>query len=220
MEANLKKPVVIIGAGGHAAVVADILLARGEYKVAALVDFLANENSSKFDLPVWSKAHWLASDIREGVVGIGTNSTREFATQELRECAPDFNYCTAIHPNAVVSTSATIGVGSVVMAGAVVNPFAQVGMHCIINSAATLDHECKLANFSSVAPRSVFGGNVSLGERSFVGIGACVKHGITIGKDSVIGAGSVVIEDIPDEVVAFGSPCKIQRSRRLDERYL
>ena len=103
---------------------------------------------------------------------------------------------------------------------AVIGANTAIGRFCIVNSQASLDHDCRLDDFASLAPGSVIGGGVAIGERSVVGIGAVVRHDITIGHDVVIGANSYVHTDCGDEAVYFGTPAKAVRKRHRNEPYL
>ncbi len=106
------------------------------------------------------------------------------------------------------------------MAGAVVNPNSNIGRHCIVNTNSSVDHDNHIHDFASVGPGAVTGGGVTLGTYSAIGLGACVAESVRIGKNSVIGAGATVVRDIPDSVIAFGTPARVIRSRALDEPYL
>lgn len=119
------------------------------------------------------------------------------------------NWETAIHPSAVISPRASIGEGTVVMAGALINSCATIGKHCIINTGSSVGHDAVVGDFVHIAPHATLAGGVVVGEGSWIGAGSVVKQGIKIGKDCMIGAGSVVVKDIPDGVTAYGNPCKV-----------
>jgi acetyltransferase-like isoleucine patch superfamily enzyme len=106
------------------------------------------------------------------------------------------------------------------MAGVAINSDATIAEFCIVNTNSSVDHDNRLAPFSSLAPRVATGGNVTIGEGSAIGIGAVILHGRTLGRHCVIGAGAVVTRDIPDFIVAYGVPAKPIRSRRPGEKYL
>lgn len=212
--------VVLFGASEHARVIADVAQRAG-CDVAALVD----EDHAKRGIDGVPILH----DAREAVqqygsaywcVSIGDNYTREAVVVRLREVGPSLRFATLIHPGAIVAHDARIGEGTVVMAGAVINPGTVVGSHCIVNTGACLDHDNRLEDFCSVAPGVATGGKVSIGRGAAVCIGACIQHGIVIGEHTVIGAGSVVLSDVPASCVAFGVPCKVVRSRQPSDRYL
>jgi sugar O-acyltransferase (sialic acid O-acetyltransferase NeuD family) len=212
--------VILFGASEHARVVADIARRAG-CTVAALVD----EDRSKQGLdglPILHDAREAAHRFRHArwCVSIGDNHTREAVVTRLEGLDPSPRFLALVHPSAVVATDAEIGAGTVVMAGAVINPGTVIGKHCIVNTGACLDHDNRLDDFCSVAPRVATGGKVSVGRGSAVCIGACIQHGVTIGEHTVIGAGSVVLGDVPARCVAFGIPCKVIRNRQPSDRYL
>ena len=155
-----------------------------------------------------------------GIVAIGDNWTRARVVARIRELQPDFQFVTAIHPDVCVARDVSIGEGTVVMAGAVVNTGTRIGAFCILNTRCSVDHECTLGEFSSVAPGVVTGGCVAIGPFSAVGIGATLIHEVRIGEHTVVGAGATVVNDVPDHVVVYGTPARFVRSREAGEPYL
>lgn len=198
----------LFGASGHGKVIKDILHANG-IKVKAFID--DNTEINECDgCPVLHDATGLSPMI----VSIGVNRVRKAIVGKLVANNKDIEFVTAIHPSAIMSPSAKIGEGSVVMAGAVINADAVIGKHCIVNTGATIDHECVIEDFCHIAPGVHISGDTLVGEGTWIGIGSCVIQGVTIGGNSMIGAGSVVVKDIPDEVVAYGNPCKVARENK------
>ena len=116
---------------------------------------------------------------------------------------------TLVHSSAVVSISASIGENSHILAGAVLAPKVELGEACIVNTNASVDHECVLAAGVHIAPGATLCGCVQVGENTLIGAGSVVLPRVKIGSDVMIGAGSVVTRDIPDDVVAFGNPAKV-----------
>lgn len=106
------------------------------------------------------------------------------------------------------------------MAGAVINSCCSVGEFCIINTHASLDHDSSMENFSSLAPRVSTGGNCIIGNYTAIGIGAILRHGVSIGNDTVIGAGSLVMNNLEDFIVAYGIPARKIRDRQHGAKYL
>lgn len=190
----------LFGASGHAKVIMDIIKAQGD-GVGCLYDDTPRFNDIH-GTPVFrtSKA------IIEGplIISIGSNRVRKNISERY-----DIEYAKAINPTAIVSPTAKIGEGSVVMQGAIIQPDVKIGRHCIINSGASVDHECQIGDFVHISPHATLCGNVHVGEGSWIGAGATVIPGIKIGKWVTIGAGSVVIRDIPDGATAYGNPAKI-----------
>lgn len=201
MQHSNSTPAVLYGAGGHCKVVIDILEALG-----ISIDYVVDDNPIADNL---LKYKLLKADTSydQAIVTIGNCQIRKKVVNRLQVK----KYLKAIHPSAVVSPNSTIGEGSVVMQGAIIQSCAEIGKHSIINSGASIDHECHIGDFVHIAPGATLSGNVEVGECSWIGVGACVKQGIKIGKNCMIGAGSVVVKDIPDDVVAYGNPCRVMR---------
>jgi sugar O-acyltransferase (sialic acid O-acetyltransferase NeuD family) len=154
------------------------------------------------------------------LVAIGDNFIRSQLAARLKSLAPQLSFITAVHPSAQIARGVTLGGGSVVMAGVVINSDSAIGESCILNSNCSVDHDNRIGSFSSLAPRVATGGNVALDEGSAVGIGAVILHGRKIGQHAIVGAGSVVTRDVPDFTVAYGVPAKVVRSRTVGEKYL
>ncbi|MBR1467644.1 MAG: acetyltransferase [Bacteroidaceae bacterium] len=199
--------VYLFGASGHGKVVKDILNANGT-KVEAFVDDNLSVNEC-YGRPVLHDATGLSPMI----VSIGKCSIHKLVVEKLKVANMGIEFATAIHPSAIVSPSAKIGEGTVIMAGAVINAEAIIGKHCIINTGATVDHECVIGDYCHIAPGVNISGNTHIGECTWVGVGSCVIQGLHIGNNCMIGAGSVVVKDIPDNAKAFGNPCRVIRNK-------
>lgn len=192
----------LYGASGHGKVIKDILNANG-VKVETFVDDNPNVNEC-YGRPVLHDATGLSPMI----VSIGVNKIRKMVVEKLSDHNKDIEFATAIHPSAIVSPSAKIGEGTVVMAGAIINADAVVGKHCIINSGASVDHECVIGDYCHIAPHATLCGQVHVGEGSLVGVGSCVIPCINIGSWCTIGAGAAVTKDIENNMKAVGVPAK------------
>jgi UDP-perosamine 4-acetyltransferase len=217
--AGLAKPaaagmsgVVVLGAGGHAKVVIEILRAMGE-RVDLCIGG-ADSPDTCAGVPVVrgdEHLHTLAArGYTRAFVAIGANAVRRQVGQDARDAG--FTLIRAISPQAVISPSARIGEGVAVMAGAVLNAEAVVEDFAILNTGATVDHDCRIGAAAHVGPQCALAGQVQVGEGSFLGIGCKVIPLVTIGRDVVVGAGSVVIADLPDHVTALGVPARVTRS--------
>lgn len=213
-DISVIEKVVIVGAGGHGKVVADILaLSRKREAVFGFIDdntALWGENIA--GVPVLGSLSRLKLICRQHtglsvIVAIGNNSARQKLVTELKGYG--IKYTNSIHPRAVIAGDVKMGVGVMVMAGAVINPGAIIGDHSIINTGATIDHDCILEDFVHISPGVNLAGKVKVDERAHVGIGAAVLPGRRIGCGSTVGAGSVVVQDIPAEVVAKGVPARV-----------
>lgn len=202
----------LYGASGHAKVIIDILEAAGE-RVDALID----DNPALTEVLGHPVLHD-AAGCSPLIISIGANAVRRRLAGLLGA-----RYGTAVHPSAVLSPRAEIGEGTVVMQGAVLQTCVGIGRHCIVNTGASVDHECCVDDYVHLSPHVTLCGNVQVGEGTWVGAGTVVIQGVRIGRWSVIGAGSVVTRDIPDGVVAYGNPCRVVRrieGSPLDERLL
>ena len=195
--------VYLYGASGHAKVVKDI--AKLAYvNVPCLID--DNPNVNELDgLKVVHSAEGLSPLI----VTIGDCQIRRKIVEKIGER----EYMTVVHPKAVLAGSVKLGYGTVVMAGAILNPCATIGNHCIINTGASIDHDCIIHDFVHIAPHCTLCGEVEVGEGTWVGAGTTIKQGIHIGKNCFIGAGSVVVNDIPDGCLCYGNPARVVKKR-------
>ena len=190
--------VYLYGASGHAKVVLDIVR-LSYYDVPCLIDDNPNDNELA-GLPVVHSSDGLSPII----VTVGNCQKRREIVNKLG----NRGYLSVIHPKAVMAETAKLGNGTVVMAGAILNPYATVGNHCIINTGASIDHDCIINDFVHIAPHCTLCGEVEVGEGTWIGAGSTVIQGIHIGKNCYIGAGSVVVEDVPDDSLAYGNPCR------------
>lgn len=191
------KEIYIYGISGHGQVVADIATACG-YTIAGWIDDGANA------APDWETFIQIhpSSAI---ALGVGNNLIRAQLGKKI--LLKGYSLPPLIHPTSVISPSATIAQGVIVMPLCVVNAHANIAQGVIINSGVVIEHECIIGEFAHISPNVALAGGVSIGDMSHVGIGSSVIQNITIGKSSIIGAGSVVIHNIPDECTAVGIPC-------------
>src|SRR5258708_23787077 len=216
--------VLVIGAGGHARSVLDVIRSEGRYQVAGLVDSFQPRGTQALGSQVLGEELDRPGLCREqgttlGLVAIGDTWQRRAAMQRGRALVPGFAFVSSVPPAATVAGDVTIESGTVVMAGAAVVSRSRIGNGCIVNTLASLDHDGVMEDYSSLAPGAVTGGHVRLGTAAALGLGARVVHNRRIGAHAVVGAGALVMEDIPAEVVAFGAPAQVIRSRAVDDPY-
>ena len=198
----------ILGASGHGNVVADMALLLGYTDVIFFDDAWPSKSRFSRWSVVGTTETLLGSvtDFDAVIVGIGDNRTRlEKQALLATNGAPLLNL---VHPAAVVSNFAQIGIGSVICAGAVLNVHATLRTAVIVNTGATVDHDCRLADGVHIASGAHLSGDVHVGESSWIGVGTCVKQGVRIGSDVMVGAGAVVVSDIPDGVTVVGNPAR------------
>ena len=199
-----KKEIVLFGYSGHSFVVNDCLngaFIMGYYDLKEKANnplqlsYLGEGNSSDFSS--------LGKDTCV-FPSVGDNQLRK----KLRTTFIDnsLNETRVIHPNSTVSESSTIGLSTLIGPQAIVNAFAKIGNGVIINSGAIIEHECVVSDFVHIAPGAVLAGCVSVGEGSLIGANTVVKEGISIGVNVIIGAGSVILNDIPDNEMWAGNP--------------
>lgn len=196
----------LLGASGHGKVIADMAEFCGWDEIVFFDDAWSEiECNGHWDV-VGNSEHLLSrlSEFHGVLVAIGNNKIRFEKLDWLKKHkAP---VVTLIHPAAVISRYATIALGSVVMAGVVVNADTQIGEGAILNTGCSIDHDCMLGNCVHLSPGAQLAGGVKVGDYSWVGIGAVVRQLITIGEHSVIGAGAAVVKDVPDGVRVIGVP--------------
>lgn len=194
---------IIIGAGGHGKVIADIAVKNG-YENIGFLDDCATDNCIGFPVVgTVADAEKFNDGQTDFIIGIGDNAARKRIAEKF-----EVNWTSLVHPSAEIAFNVTLGTGTAVMAKAVVNSSAVIGNHCIINSASVVEHDNIIDNYVHISPGSVLGGNVHIGEESHIGIGAAVKNNVNICKKSLVGAGGVVVRDIEESGTYIGVPVK------------
>lgn len=189
----MPKNVVIIGAGGHAKVIADIITKSNDNVIGFLDDNLDIQSKTIYlnktvlgttkDIDKYKEYYF--------IIGIGNNNIRENIANSY-----DLKWYTAIYPNAIIANEVSIEEGSVVMAGSIINTGTKIGKHCIINTKSSLDHDNIIENYVHISPGATLAGTVHIKEKTWICAGATIINNITIAKNNIIGAGSVVIKDI------------------------
>jgi len=206
---SLRCKVVIIGAGGHAKVIIDILKSNPAFELVGCTDQVVNRQVS--GIPVLGDDSILpelyAQGIRHVFVAIGGNSLRHNLARRAVETG--FELINAISPFAYVADSVKLGCGIAIMPGAILNAEADIGNNAIINTGASVDHECNIGETCHVGPGCNISGHVTIGEGTFLGTGTKVIDGMTIGSWSILGSGAVVVKDIPSRCLAVGVPAKV-----------
>lgn len=213
------KQIIFWGATGHAKVLREAVGHHG-YELVAVFDNNRDVHPPFPDVPLhygvegfkaWLREHGFSET--EALVTIGGASGRDRLEIQNFLKRNGVRPATVIHPTAFVAKNATIEEGSQIIANATVGVETEVGKACIINTAASVDHESVLEDGVHIAPGAVLAGSVRVGSHTLVGVGAVVLPWIKIGSDVTIGAGAVVTKDVPDGVVAYGNPAKIQTDK-------
>jgi sugar O-acyltransferase (sialic acid O-acetyltransferase NeuD family) len=213
------RPLVIIGAGGHAVSVLNVALAAG-FVIKCFVDKeKKGQNFLGYDIigHIQELGDVASFDF---AIAIGDNAFRERAYSELLLMANNIHFPALVHFSAIIAFNSKIDIGAVIMPNAVIGPNSIIGKFCLVNTMASIDHDCVMSDFSSLAPAAVTGGFVNIGFRSAISIGAIIKDRIKIGSDSVLGANSYLNKNLPDNQVAYGSPARLIRGRNIGDSYL
>jgi acetyltransferase EpsM len=213
--------VVVVGAGGHAAVVADLLLSihekHGGLRPVAFVDDDPRlAGGTLVGLPIRGAVASLENIAHDAVVvAIGDNRARRHVFETLRRRGETF--ATVCPASAIIAREVHLGLGTVVVAGAVVNVAARIGHDVIVNTGSTVDHHAVIGDHAHVAPGAHLGGQVSVGEGALIGTGAVVLPGRCVGAWSIVGAQALVSHDVADGAVVTGIPARATARRRRQE---
>jgi sugar O-acyltransferase (sialic acid O-acetyltransferase NeuD family) len=205
--------IFVFGSSGHAKVIIDIIENEKKYKITGLIDKEEFINKKTFQYEVLGSEKQLGKLIkkyntRKGIIAIGDNSIRKKVAENILKNFPEFEFVNAVHPTVLLGKNVSLGKGIVIMPNVTINADSTIEDHCIINTRAVIEHDNHLASFCSLAPGTITGGNVKIGQGTAVGLGTIILPTIEIGENSIIGAGSLVLKDIPSNVVAFGLPAK------------
>lgn len=216
MKKQKKEKIFIWGASGQGKVVLDILRNAGNFKIAGFIDINKKIHNHDIDgvtifgdkdyLPIlWKKG------VRSGIVAVGDNEKRCQIAKYLKR--RNFKLINAIHPHAAVAKNVSLGNNITISAGAIISPHSVIEDNVIINTGAIIEHENLIKNGAHIASGVQLAGGTQVGEKTLIGIGATLIQYLKIGKNSVIGAGAVVLNDIGDNVVAVGIPAKVIKKK-------
>ena len=219
------RKILLLGTGGHCISIADSLINLSVYDEIGLVEKagMKSENPGRnpgevenlqLGLNIVGNDDQLEKLFEEGytdafiaIGSIGDNSVRRKLYYNLKRIG--FHIPNIIDQSSTVSKFAVLGEGIYVGKNAVINACAAIGNGAIINTSSIIEHQCEIGEFVHIAPGSVLCGNVKVGQDSHIGAGSIIKQGIIIGKNTLIGMGSVVLNDIGNQVTAYGNPCKV-----------
>ncbi len=210
MMSTSNSELVIVGAGGHALEIIWLARILGR-SIRGVLDDACDKKS--FDgVPLLGNIKACAAHPDcEFVVAVGAPRVRRQLVRQIEECVPQARYATLIHPRVTLSDSCSVGEGTVIAAGATVSVHVNIGAHCIININSSLSHEVVLGDYCTLAPNVALAGKVCLEELVDVGLGAGVKQGTVLRKGSILGMGSSLLTDLPENQVYVGVPAKLLR---------
>lgn len=205
----MNKPVIIIGNGGHASVLVEII----QDAQIEIIGYTAPEEGSEFyNLPYLGDDDVVVEhhvNEIELVLGIGTITVSNLRKKKYAAFkSKGYTFATIIHPSAIISPTVAIGEGTQIMAGAIIQTQSVLGENLIINTGAQIDHNSLIQHHSHIAPGVVLSGNVSVGENCHIGAGTTIIQNITIGNRVLIGAGSLVLKNVEDDITAYGVPAQ------------
>lgn len=226
----MKKNIIIFGSEAHAIVTFFELIKFKKYNFLGFVDdskkkgkkIITFQKKSYFNL---GKANEVLIKINKnkiplsGIVGVGLNYIRKKIVDNILKIDKNFKWESIISKNCILNGNVSIGNGTLVMSGSVINSQTIIGDHCIINTSSSIDHHNNFMNFSSCGPGVITGGNVTVGYSSYLGIGTVIKNGIKIGNNTVLGGNSFANKECVDNFLYYGVPIKKIKKRKIDDNY-
>lgn len=207
----MKKPIILLGAGGHARVLLDTLL-QADKKVIGIVDQQITKNNKILNIPILGTDDELdkfAPNSIQLVNGIGSIGDTEKRTQIYNKLIKKgYEFANVIHPSITLANEIKLGQGIEIMAGAVIQTGCNIGDNSIINTQASIDHDCIIGSHVHIAPGVVLSGEVEIGDSSHIGTGAVIIQGVKIGANALVGAGAVVLKNVADGKKVVGVPAR------------
>ena len=209
----MQKEVIILGASGHAKVIAESIIKSGDLVVGFLDD---NDDLQGKEVYLGIKVIGKTSEVvnfpdKFFVIGIGSNNVRKMFAEKY----PELNWYIVIHPSAIIASDVQIGEGTVIMPGVVINPGTTIGKHSIVNTGTTLDHDNTIGDYVHISPGTHLAGTVTVGDSCWICAGVTVINNVSIASGNIVGAGAVVLHDITENDSTYvGVPIrKIKQSR-------
>lgn len=202
-----KNKLIIIGAGGHGRVVADIAMKMNRWQQIVFLDDDEKVKSS-MGLDVIGKSRDAFEHIAEYdiFVALGSNKAREKMQNQLEMAGASIP--TMIHPSVIIGEKVNIEYGTVLMGGAIINCCSKIGKGCIVNTGATIDHDNEIEDYVHISPGAHMAGTVRVGRSTWIGIGSVVNNNVNIIGGCIVGAGAVVVKDITEVGTYIGVPAR------------
>jgi len=219
------KNLVLIGGGNQAHYTIDIIEKENKYNIVGIIDSINKVGSDRFGYKILGRQENIKEIVEKynidvGIISIGDNWSRYYVYNQIIDKIPNFEFVNAIHPSVIIGNDVQLGVGIVAMAGCIFNPKSVIGGFTFFATGAQVEHDCLIDEFASISAGSITGGFVKLGKFSAITLGVTVIDRVEIGKNTVVGAGSLVVKSLPENVLAYGNPCKIIRTRNEGEKFL
>ena len=219
------KNIVLIGGGNQAHYTIDIIEKEGKYNIVGIIDSVHEIGNNRFGYTILGRQENLKEiiyqyDVYGGVISIGDNWSRYIVHKQICELIPNFKFVNAIHPSVIIGNTTDMGIGIVAMAGCIFNPMSKIGNFTFFATGAQVEHDSEICDFASISAGSITGGYVKIGKFSAITMGVTVIDRLEIGENTVIGSGSLVTKSVPSNVLAYGNPLKIIRTREIGEKFL
>ncbi len=207
----MTRKIYLLGGGGHGRVVLGALLAS-QLQVSGILDPKFELGHQIFGVSILGGNEFLESLSQQDVIllnGLGANPDTKnrkkiFKLMQLK----GFQFISVQHPSSVIGQDCELGEGTQIMAGVVVQNQVKMGDNSVINTHASIDHDCIIDAHVFISPGVVLCGNVAVGDSAFIGAGAIVLPGIQIGSSAIVGAGAVVTKSVPERWIVAGNPAK------------
>jgi len=208
----MMRPVLVVGAGGHAKVVIDVLLASAVEILGATDSNFKKKGTYILGIPIVGTDEVILQYAPEqvflvnGIGSVGLSTIRIELFNYFKKLG--YSFIGAVHPSAIVASEVTLGEGVQIMAGAIIQPGCHIGSNSIVNTGTSVDHDCSIGSHVHLAPRVTLSGGAQIEDRVHVGTGAVLIQGIHICRNSLVGAGAVVLKDVAENTKVFGVPAR------------
>jgi sugar O-acyltransferase (sialic acid O-acetyltransferase NeuD family) len=200
--------IVLFGGGIHASYCIDIIKKENRFNTIGIIDSLKEVGEELYGYPIIGRQEQLKElinkyHIQGGLITIGDNWSRKIVYESIINQVNDFQFVNAIHPSTIIGMNVILGVGVVTMAGCIINPYCNVGNFTFFATGAQLEHNSTIEDFASISAGSLTGGKVHIGKYSAITLGVTIMDRLKIGENTVVGSGSLVVKDLPDNVLAY-----------------